>query len=342
MKNVLITGGAGFMGSNVVSHFHRHYPDYEIVVLDMLTYAGHVESIPKEVREDERFHFWYGNIKNSQLVDSLVAKADVVIHLAAESHVARSLYDNAACFDTNVMGTQVIANAVLKHIDSVERLVHISTSEVYGTAVRRPMDEEHPLDALTPYAAAKLGAERLVYSYEKTYDIPSVILRPFNNCGPRQHLEKVIPRFITSAILDEPITVHGDGSYTRDWVYVEDFCAAVDRAVHVPLDTVKGEIINVGTGEEASILDIANLVMEHVPRTKSEIEHTSNRPGQVACHIASTAKAKKLLGWAPATPFRDALERTVAWYQANSDWWKPLLWMRSIPVTRRDGTREFY
>lgn len=342
MKTVLLTGGAGFMGSNVVSYLHRRYPDYRIVVLDLLTYAGNLRSIPEEIRKDDRFTFWYGSIKNSQLVDSLVAESDVVVHMAAESHVARSIFDNSVCFDTNVIGTQVVANAILKYRRKVDRLVHVSTSEVYGTAVRTPMDESHPLDALTPYAAAKLGAERLVYSYWATYEIPAVILRPFNNCGPCQHLEKVIPRFITSAILNEPITIHGDGSHTRDWVYVDDFAAAVDKAMHVPLDRIAGEAINVGTGRETSVLDIATSVVELVPGTTSTVSHVRNRPGQVRRHVSSTDRARELLGWEATTDFTEALRRTVDWYRKNRDWWEPMLWMRSIPIMSQDGTKEFY
>jgi len=342
MKTVLITGGAGFMGSNLVKHLFHSYPDYKIVVLDQLTYAGHLNSIPEDIRASDRFDFWYGNIKNSQLADSLISESDIVVHMAAESHVARSIFDNSICFDTNVMGTQVIANAVLKYRDRVERFIHISTSEVYGTAVTRPMDESHPLDALTPYAAAKLGGDRLVFAYSATYELPIVVIRPFNNVGPRQHLEKVIPRFITSAILNEPITVHGDGSCTRDWVYVEDFCDAVAKAIHAPLDAVGGQTINVGTGQEHSIHDIAEVVLELVPGTRSTITHVQDRPGQVACHISSTTRAKELLGWEAVTPFRDALARTVSWYRDNRDWWSPMLWMRAIPLTFKDGKKDFY
>ncbi|MCI0411074.1 MAG: GDP-mannose 4,6-dehydratase, partial [Acidobacteria bacterium] len=191
MRTVLITGGAGFMGADVVGYLYRKYPDYRILVLDLLTYAGNLSSIPEAIKQDHRFSFWYGSIKNSQLVDELVSHSNVVVHMAAESHVARSIFDNAICYDTNVMGTQVVANSVLKHRKTVERLVHISTSEVYGTALSAPMNEEHPLNALTPYASAKAGADRLVFSYWATYDIPAVIIRPFNNYGPHQHLEKV-------------------------------------------------------------------------------------------------------------------------------------------------------
>src|SRR3989339_293442 len=249
MKTVLVTGGAGFIGSNFVHHIWAKYPDYRIIVLDLLTYAGSPENFPvqTQVMGDSRFQFWFGDVCNGELVDTLVGQSDIVIHFAAESHVTRSIYDNQVFFRTDVMGTQCIANAVLKYRDRVERFVHISTSEVYGTAEMEKMTEDHPLKPLSPYASAKCGADRLVWSYCATYDIPAVIIRPFNNYGPRQHLEKVVPRFITSVLLDEPLTVHGDGSAARDFVYVEDNCNAIDMVIHADLSLVKGKVFNVGS-----------------------------------------------------------------------------------------------
>ena len=203
MKTILITGGAGFIGSAFTHYIFDKYPDYKIIVVDCLTYAGAVENLPVPIwqENDERFNFWYGNVTNGELMDTLVSMSDLVVHFAAESHVTRSIYDNTNFFQTDVLGTQIISNAVCKYIDRVERFIHISSSEVYGTAVTEKMDETHPLNPMSPYAAAKAGADRLVHSYCSTYNIPAVILRPFNNYGPRQHLEKVIPRFITSVML---------------------------------------------------------------------------------------------------------------------------------------------
>ncbi|MBI3926746.1 MAG: GDP-mannose 4,6-dehydratase, partial [Armatimonadetes bacterium] len=226
MKTILVTGGAGFIGSNFVRYILDKYPEYRVVVLDLLTYAGNTDNLPQQYigsgteNGNARLVFWYGNVRNGELVDTLVSQCDMVVHFAAESHVTRSIYDNWIFFETDVMGTQVVSNAVLKYSDRVERLIHISTSEVYGTAETDLMDEEHALKPCSPYASAKAGADRLVYSYWATYDIPSVIIRPFNNYGPYQHLEKCVPRFITSCILGEPITVHGMGVAMRDWLYV--------------------------------------------------------------------------------------------------------------------------
>ena len=170
-KTILVTGGAGFIGSNFVKYIFDNHPGYRIIVLDALTYAGNIENLPEKIKNDSRFSFWYGNVRNADLVGSLISGADVVFHLAAESHVARSIFDNAIFFETDVLGTQTIANAVLKNLDSVERFIHISTSEVYGTALETPMTEEHPLNPASPYASAKVGADRLVYSYWVTYDL---------------------------------------------------------------------------------------------------------------------------------------------------------------------------
>jgi len=342
MKTILITGGVGFIGSNFVRHLFENYPDYHITVLDALTYAGNIENLPEKIKNDSRFSFWYGNIRNADLVGSLISGADVVIHFAAESHVARSIFDNAIFFETDVLGTQVIANAVLKNQDSVERFIHISTSEVYGTALEIPMTEEHPLNPTSPYASAKVGADRLVYSYWVTYDIPAVIIRPFNTYGPNQHLEKVIPRFITSTILNEPLTVHGSGKNTRDWVFVGDLCQALDKVIHVDRDKVKGQVINLGTGEDTAIRDIANMVVAMLNKSHTRIIHTPDRFAQVAKHLAGTDKAQRILGWKAVTDFSKGLEQTMKWYEQNPDWWQKLLWMRHVPVKTRDGKIEYY
>jgi dTDP-glucose 4,6-dehydratase len=342
MKTILTTGGAGFIGSNFVKYIFRNYSDYKIIVLDNLTYAGNIENIPEKIKSDSRFTFWYGNIRNAELVNELMQSADVVIHFAAESHVARSIFDNAIFFETDVLGTQVMINSVLKHSDSVERFIHISTSEVYGTALQVPMNEDHPLNPTTPYASAKAGADRLVYSYWATYDVPAVIIRPFNMYGPNQHLEKAIPRFITSAIRDEPLTIHGSGENTRDWNYVEDLCRALDKIMHISLDKVKGQVFNIGTGRDLSINAIAELIIEKLNKPKSLITYMGDRPGQVQRHITSAEKAVKVLGWKPQVDFETGLSRTIEWYQQNTEWWKKLLWMRSVPTRTKEGKIEYY
>ena len=345
MKTILVTGGAGFIGSNFVHHLYSRYPDYRILVLDLLTYAGSVDNLPTDFKSAQaggRIEFWYGDVRNASLAESLVKRSDIVMHFAAETHVTRSIFDNYHFFETDVLGTQTIANAVLRSIDRVERFVHISTSEVYGTARSERMNEEHLLMPLSPYASAKAGADRLVYSYFATYDIPAVIVRPFNNYGPRQHLEKVVPRFVTSCLLSEPLRVHGDGSAMRDWTYVDDTCAALDGIMHCELGKIRGEVINVGNGASLSIADIARMVVRAMGASESLITYVGERPGQVFRHTADRTKAAKLLGWSPRVSFEEGLRRTVAWYTDHKDWWQKQLWMREIPIVTRAGDQELH
>jgi dTDP-glucose 4,6-dehydratase len=338
---VLVTGGAGFIGSHFIKHLMRTHPDYEVLVLDALTYAGNLENFDDQMRHDSRFSFWYGNVTNADLVHDLVQRADAVVHFAAESHVARSIYDNSLFFITDVLGTQTIANAVSK-ADHIQKFVHISTSEVYGTAVTEPMAETHPLNPLSPYASAKCGADRLVYSYQATYGIPAVIVRPFNNYGPNQHLEKVVPRFITSALDDKPLTVHGTGSAMRDWLFVEDTCAGIDAVLHAPVEAGDCPTYNLGTGVSISVSDIAEGVCGILGKPLSLITHIGDRPGQVDKHIADCAKVRALCGWEPRVGFTEGLERTVSWYAETEPWGRKLEWMKVVPVRTADGAVEYH
>lgn len=341
MKTILVTGGAGFIGSNFVRHIFKKYSDYRIIVLDALTYAGDIENILPEVRNSDRFEFWYGDINNLDLVSDLVSRSDIVAHFAAETHVARSLYLNRVFFVTDVLGTQSVSNAVLKHANKVERFIHISTSEVYGSAIYEPMDENHPLNPTTPYAAAKAGADRLVHSYIVSYDIPGVIIRPFNNYGPSQHLEKVIPRFITSALFGEALTIHGDGSASRDWVYAEDTARAVDLAIHAPREKVIGEVFNIGTGRAISVSEIAKKVSSEFG-IEEKLDFMSERFGQVQKHISSTGKAENVLGFKASVTFEEGLKKTIQWYKDNRILWEKQMMMRKVPVKAKDGSIIWY
>ena len=345
VKTFLITGGAGFIGSNFVHHLYRTYSEYRILVLDALTYAGNVENLPGGLAQSAnsgRLQFWYGDVRNASLVDSLVEQSDVVVHFAAETHVTRSIYDNYHFFETDVLGTQVVANSVLKHLNGVDRFIHVSTSEVYGTARTALMDEDAPLMPMSPYASAKAGADRLVYSYFATYGLPAIIVRPFNQFGPRQHLEKVIPRFITSCLLGEPLRVHGDGSAERDFTYIDDTCLALDRLAHCDLSSVAGEVINLGCGRSIALRDMAPLIARRMNRPDAEIVYVGDRPGQVFRHTADASKASRLFGWRAEIDFEDGLERTIAWYVAHRSWWEKQLWMREIPIITKSGKRELH
>jgi len=344
LKTILVTGGAGFIGSNFVRRIYSRYPDYSIIVLDALTYAGFVENLPCDInrRADPRLKFWYGDVRNAELVSKLVSQSDVVLHFAAETHVTRSIFDNLRFFETDVLGTHVVANAVLSHASRVERFIHISTSEVYGTAQTPEMEENHPICPMSPYASAKAGADRLVYSYWATYKIPAVIIRPFNNYGPCQHLEKVVPRFITSCLMNEPLNVHGGGEAERDWLYVEDLCRALDMALHQDMRSLAGEAINVGTGRSTSIARIAEIICDKMGKSHDLIRYVGERPGQVLRHTSSTAKARELLGWQPETTFEHGLDKTIQWYANNPKWWEKLLWMRHVPIITEDGREELH
>jgi dTDP-glucose 4,6-dehydratase len=318
-KRVLVTGGAGFISSNVVRHLLESTP-HEVVSLDALTYAGNLDNL-EEVLSHERLSFVHGDIRDAELMRKVVAETDVIVNAAAESHVEKSIEEGASEFvTTNVEGTQILLDAM--RATPVERFVLISSSEVYGTAETDPMDEEHPLNPRSPYAATKAGADRLAYSYFVTYDLPIVILRPFNNYGPRQHPEKVLPQFITSALADQPLTVHGDGHASRDWLHVDDHAEAIEATIAADLDLVAGAVINVATGVDISVNEIADLVLEALDKPASLKVNVPERAGQVDRHIGSTDKAKRLLGWEARTSFEQGLERTVAWYRENEPWWR--------------------
>jgi dTDP-glucose 4,6-dehydratase len=318
-KRVLVTGGAGFISSNFIRHLLAKTP-YEVVSLDALTYAGNVENL-RDVMSHERLSFVHGDIRDAELVRDVVSEVDVIVNAAAESHVEKSIAEGGREFvTTNVEGTQILLDAI--RAAPVERFILISSSEVYGTAERVPMDEEHPLKPRSPYAATKAGADRLAYSYYVTYGLPIVIVRPFNNYGPRQHPEKVVPRFITQALRSEPLTVHGDGHASRDWLYVDDDAEAIEAVIATPLDVVAGEVLNVATGVDISVGEIADLVLAALGQPPTLKAFVNERPGQVDRHIGATEKMERMSGWRARTSFEDGLARTIAWYRDNEAWWR--------------------
>ena len=307
-KRVLVTGGAGFIPSNLIRHLLEH-TEHDVISLDALTYAASIENLA-DVMSHPRLEFVHGDIRDAGLVDEVVGGVDVIVNAAAESHVEKSIEEGASEFvTTNVEGTQILLDAIRR--TPVERFILFSSSEVYGTAECAPMDEEHPLNPRSPYAATKAGADRLAYSYFVTYGLPITIVRPFNNYGPHQHPEKVVPRFITQALRDELLTVHGDGHASRDWVFVEDVAEAIDAAIEADIDAIAGEVINIATGRDISVEEIADLVLERLGKPESLKVHTPERPGEVDRHIGSTDRAEKLLGWRARTSFEEGLERTM-------------------------------
>lgn len=343
-KTILITGGAGFIGSNFTRYLYDKYPDYKLIVLDVLTYAGNTDNLPVGLNSnnDNRLVFWHGNVRNGEIIDTLVSQSDVVVHFAAETHVTRSIYDNLLFFETDVLGTQTVANAIVKYKQRIERFIHISTSEVYGTAMSESIDENHPLLPASPYASAKAGADRLVYSYWATYEIPVVILRPFNIYGPYQHLEKVVPRFITSCILNEQLRVHGDGSAARDFIFVEDLCKAIDIIMHSDIESIQGEVFNIASVIHRSIISIAKDVVRLMAKDESLITFVGERPGQVFRHTGNSAKIKRMFDWEPKITWEEGLKRTIQWYKDNRKWWEEQLWMREVPIITKSGKRELH
>jgi dTDP-glucose 4,6-dehydratase len=321
-KRVLVTGGAGFIPSNFIRHLLANTP-YEVVSLDALTYAGNIENVA-DLMSHERLSFVHGDICDEALVRDVVAEVDVIVNAAAESHVEKSILEGASQFvATNVDGTRVLLDAIRER--PVDRFILISSSEVYGTAEYAPMDEEHPLNPRSPYAATKAGADRLAYAYWVTYELPVVTVRPFNNYGSRQHPEKVVPRFITQALRDEPLTIHGDGHASRDWLYVDDDAEAIEAIIETPIERVAGEVLNVATGVDISVAEIADYVLDALGKPRDLKTHLPERPGQVDRHIGSTEKARRLTGWTARTSFVEGLARTVDWYRENRAWWEAIL-----------------
>jgi dTDP-glucose 4,6-dehydratase len=333
VMRLLVTGGAGFIGSNFVKHLLEKRKDIRILVLDALTYCGNLENFSKENWEDTNFCFFHGDIRDEKLVNNLMRNVDKVIHFAAETHVDRSIDNSDPFISTDIKGTQVLLEAIRK--SPVDRFIHISTSEVYGSAERVPMDEEHPLKPQSPYAAAKAGADRLVYSYFFTYDLPVIIIRPFNNYGPNQFPEKLIPLFISNAVEGKNLPVYGTGKNTRDWVYVKDCVKALEKLLDVDIGSVKGEVINIGSGEDTDVLTITDTILKELGKDRSLISFVEDRLGHVKRHISSTEKAGELLGWAAETKFKDGLIETIQWYTENEEWW------RKIKEGRREY-KEFY
>ena len=334
MKNILVTGGAGFIGSNFVNYMLNQHPEYNIIVLDALTYAGNLSSLNKEVWNNPRFSFREGNIKDRKTAEENIQEADVVIHFAAQTHVDNSILWCDEFIDTNIKGTQILLDACMKY--PVERFIYISSSEVYGTAESVPMGEEHHLNPRSPYAGTKAGADRLAHAYFVTYGLPIIILRPFNMYGPNQHTEKLIPCFVTRALDDKPLPLHGDGNATRDWSYTQDVCKAFGRAIEVDLNKVVGEVINIGSGVDTSVMDVTKQILKHLGKPESLIKPQPDRPGQVRRHISSTEKARRLLDWEAKIPVEDGLEMTIRWYFENRDWWSNL----KLPLCTASVWRE--
>jgi len=318
MTRVLVTGGAGFIGSNFVRWAHRTHEDWHLTTLDKLSYAGRLENL-QEVIDSPRHTFVKGDVADPEVAAPLVREADLVVHFAAETHVDRSILAAGEFIQTDVYGTFVLLEAA-RTSPRLKRFIQISTDEVYGSVPEGLSRETDELRPRNPYAASKAGADRLAYSFFATYGVPVIITRASNNYGPNQFPEKVIPLFITNAIDEQPLPLYGDGLNVRDWLHVEDHCRALDLLIR---EGQPGEVYNVGGGNEVRNVDLTRRILQLTGRPESLITPVTDRPGHDRRYALDTAKVRAL-GWRPEVPFDEGLAATVAWYRGNAWWWRPI------------------
>jgi len=320
MRNLLVTGGAGFIGSNFVHFMLERYPDYRIVVYDKLTYAGRMENLDR-VKGDPSFAFVQGDIADAALVRPTIAEYDIdtLVNFAAETHVDRSIMQPDAFIETDVYGTYVLLEAAKEF--KLERALFVSTDEVYGhIPAGKSSVEDDPLKPRSPYAASKAGGEHLVYAYHITYGVPTIVTRGTNNIGPFQYPEKVVPLFITNAIDDIPLPIYGDGRQMRDYQYVLDHCEGIDVALH---KGQFGEAYNIGSGVETENMVMAHAILDLLGKPYSLLQHVVDRAGHDRRYSVNTSKIKDL-GWKPRHSFTESIEKTVRWYMENQEWWRAI------------------
>jgi len=314
---IVVTGGAGFIGSNFVRYLLGKYAGLEVVNLDKLTYAGNLENL-RDVEDDARYSFVKGDICDAVVVRAALDGADAVVNFAAETHVDRSISGPQDFISTDVLGTHTLLEAVREL--GVKRYLQISTDEVYGSAESGSFTEESDLAPSSPYSASKAGGDLQVLAYYRTYGTPVLITRSSNNYGGWQYPEKIIPLFITNAIDDLPLPMYGDGLNVRDWLHVEDNCSAIDTVLH---EGELGEVYNIGGGNEVPNLALTRRILELLGKGEDLIRYVVDRPGHDRRYSIDCAKVRAL-GWEPAVGFEDGLERTVAWYRDNPEWWRRL------------------
>ncbi|AZH31402.1 dTDP-glucose 4,6-dehydratase [Paenibacillus sp. M-152] len=314
---LLVTGGAGFIGSNFVLYMLKQHPDYEIVNVDALTYAGNLENL-KSIENHPKHSFVKVDITDTQTIDQLMQQGiDVVVNFAAESHVDRSILEPEVFVKTNVLGTQVLLDAAKKY--KITKFVQVSTDEVYGTLGETGLfTEETPLQPNSPYSASKAGGDLLVRAYHETFGLPVNITRCSNNYGPYQFPEKLIPLMISRALNDQQLPVYGDGLNIRDWLYVEDHCSAIDLVIH---QGKLGEVYNIGGNNERTNVHIVKTVLEELGKPESLISYVQDRPGHDRRYGIDPTKTMNELGWKPKHSFETGIKETIRWYLDNKDWW---------------------
>jgi dTDP-glucose 4,6-dehydratase len=314
---LLVTGGAGFIGSNFIRHVLREHADDRVVNLDKLTYAGNPANLA-DVQRDARYTFVHGDICDAALVRETLRGVDAVVNFAAESHVDRSLVEPDGFLRTDVFGVFTLLEAVREC--RIPRFLHISTDEVYGSVAQGSSTEQDPLRPSNPYSASKASGDLLALSYWRTHGVPVVITRSSNNFGPYQYPEKVVPLFITNAIDDQPLPLYGDGRNVRDWLYVVDNCAAIDLVLRRGRD---GEVYNIGGGHEVENVVLTHEILRLTGKPETLIRRVTDRPGHDRRYSVNSTKVGQL-GWSPRHPFAAALETTVRWYREHESWWRPL------------------
>lgn len=317
MVKILITGGAGFIGSNFVRYMLNKYSNYEIVNLDALTYCGNLENL-KEMEDYFNYKFVKGDITDKELVYKISSDVDYIINFAAETHVDRSIEDPEIFIKSNILGTQVLLDAAKEY--SITKYLQISTDEVYGSLGDSGyFSEDTPLAPNSPYSASKAGADLMVRAYNKTFNLPVNITRCSNNYGPYQFPEKLIPLMISNALEDKPLPVYGDGMNVRDWLHVYDHCSAVDMVLH---EGKVGEIYNIGGNNEKTNIEIVKLILKNLGKDESLIRYVKDRPGHDRRYAIDSTKIQEELGWEPEYTFEDGISETIKWYLDNRTWWE--------------------
>lgn len=315
MTNILVTGGAGFIGSNFVRYMVNKYSDYHIINLDALTYCGNLENL-KGIENMDNYSFVKGDIRDKSVVDNLVEKCDYVINFAAESHVDRSITDPEIFIKSNVLGTQVLLNAAKEF--GVEKYIQISTDEVYGTLGKTGyFTETTPLQPNSPYSASKASGDLITRAYGETFDLPINITRCSNNYGPYQFPEKLIPLMISNTLEDKKLPVYGDGKNVRDWLHVHDHCTAIDLVLH---EGKLGEVYNIGGNNEKENIYIVKLILNELGKDESLIEFVTDRLGHDRRYAIDSTKIQEELGWSPKYTFEVGIKETIKWYLDNQDW----------------------
>jgi dTDP-glucose 4,6-dehydratase len=311
---ILLTGGAGFMGSNMIHYLLQKYPDVEIINFDDLTYAGNLENLA-DVANDPRYTFVKGNIADTEAVDKVVEGVDLVINYAAETHVDRSILEPKAFIDTNIYGVYNLLEAVRKH--KTPRYVQVSTDEVFGAVMEGESDEESKFEPRSPYAASKAAGDHLCQAYAITFGVPVIVTHSCNFIGPYQFPEKLIPLFTMNLLEGKKVPVYGDGMQVREWIFTEDHCRAIDL---IAQKGKPGEVYNIGTGERVSNIDVTKQLLSLTGRGLDAVEYVADRPGHDRRYAINSTKLRRELGWKPLTSFEEGLHKTVEWYKQNQAW----------------------